>query len=86
MTTLSDFAARHWVLGGIAAALLWFVAGKESKHNIGPLWGALGVAILLVACGWAIAEKEWRGLVTGIVVLYWEMPSIQRSATQTKTQ
>ena len=86
MATLSDFAARHWVLGGIAASLLWFVAGKESKHNIGPLWRGVGVAILLVMCGWTIAEKEWLGLVTGVAVLYWEMRSIRRSETQTKTQ
>ena len=74
------------MLGGIAASLLWFVAGKQSKHNIGPLWRSVGLAILLVVCGWAIAEKEWLGLVTGIVVLYWEMRSIRRSAMQTKTQ
>jgi hypothetical protein len=27
------------------------------------------VVILLVVCGWAIAEQEWLGFIGGIVVL-----------------
>ena len=35
MSTLSDFAAKHWLLGGIAVSLLWFFAGKQSLSNRG---------------------------------------------------
>jgi CHASE2 domain-containing sensor protein len=83
-STLSEFAERYWILGGIGTSLLWFLVGKESKHNIGPLWGGVGVVILLVVCGWAIAEQEWFGLIGGIVVLcievYWIMRARQRES------
>jgi hypothetical protein len=29
MATISDFASKHWVLGGIVTSLLWFVAGRQ---------------------------------------------------------
>jgi hypothetical protein len=78
-STLLEFAKRHWMLGGIGASLLWFLAGKESKHNIGPLWRGVGGAILLVVWGWAIAEQEWLGLIGGIVVLCIEVYWITRA-------
>lgn len=73
--TLSELAKRHWILGGIGTSLLWLLAGEKSNHNIGPLWRGVGVVILLVICGRAIAEQKWIGLIGGIVVLcieaYW---------------
>ena len=81
-SALSEFAKRHWILGGIGTSLLWLLAGEKSTHNIGPLWRGGGVVILLVVCGWAIAEQEWLGLIGGIVVLcieaYWIMRAHQR--------
>lgn len=85
-TTVSDLAARHWVVGGIATSLLWFLAGKHSKHDLGSLWRGVGVAILVVMCVWAAVEQEWLGLAAGIIVLCWEIRSICRSTAETKTQ
>jgi hypothetical protein len=83
MSTLSDFAAKHWVLGGIGVSLLWFVAGRQSlshrKPNAAIFWQAVAVIIALILCGWTIAEKEWLGLAAGIVVVYFEVRSIRRS-------
>lgn len=81
-SAITELVQRHWVIGGIGASLLWFVAGEKSEHNIGPVWRGVGVAILLAVCGWCIAEQEWAGLVGGIAVLcievYWIMRSGQR--------
>jgi hypothetical protein len=33
MSTLSNLAAKHWVIGGMAVSLLWFVAGRQSLSN-----------------------------------------------------
>lgn len=85
-TALSDFAARHWVIGGIATSLLWFIAGRESKHDLGPLWRGVGVVILVVTCAWTVADREWLGLVAGVVVLCWEILFMLRSTPQTKSQ
>ena len=83
MGALSDFAAKHWVLGGIAASLLWFVAGKQYLSKGQPVvamgWQSIAVVIVLIMCGWSVAQKEWLGLVAGIVVLFLEMRSIRRS-------
>jgi len=81
-STIAEFAKRHWIPGGIGTSLLWFLAGENSKHNIGPLWRGVAVAILSAVCGWAIAEQEWLGLIGGIVVLsvevYWIMLARER--------
>jgi len=80
--TLSEFAKRHWILGGIGTSLLCLLAGQKSTHNIGPLWRGVGVVIILVVCGWAIAKQKWLGLIGGIVVFcieaYWIMRAHQR--------
>jgi hypothetical protein len=90
MGILSDFATKHWVLGGIAASLLWFLAGKQSlsnrKSNAAIGWQSVAVMIVLIMCGWAVAEKEWLGLAGGIVVLYLEVRSIRRSTLQNQSQ
>jgi hypothetical protein len=84
MGTLSDFAAKHRVIGGIAASLLWFIAGNRSSFKRRPdaaiFWQSVAVVIVLIMCGWSLARKEWLGLVAGIIVLYLEVSSIRRSA------
>jgi len=37
-------------------------------------------------CGWSVAEKEWLGLVAGLVVLYLEVRSIRRSTLNEQCQ
>jgi hypothetical protein len=90
MGVFSDFAAKHWVLGGIVASLLWFVAGKQSLFNRRPdaaiFWQSVAVIIVLIMCGWAVGEKEWLGLAAGVVVLYLEVRSIRHSMLKTKSQ
>jgi hypothetical protein len=90
MATLSAFAAKHWVLGGIAASLLWFAAGRQSLSKRRPdaaiFWQVIAVIIALILCGWTIAEKEWLGLGAVIVVLCLEVRSIKRSTLRTPHQ
>ena len=79
--TLSSFIRDHWVLGGIATSLLWFVAGRQSLANKKPdfaiLWQSVGVLVILAMCGWAVVEREWLGAIVGVVVLYYELRSIK---------
>lgn len=81
--SLSNFAVQHWVLGGIAVSLLWFVAGRQSLSNRRPAaaigWQVIAVIIALIVCGWTVAKREWVGLAAVIVVLYAEVRSIRRS-------
>ena len=82
MGTLSNFAAKHWVVGGLAVSALWFLAGKQSVSNRRPdaaiPWQCVAVLIILITAGWAIAEKEWLGLAVAIAVLYAEVQAIRR--------
>jgi hypothetical protein len=75
-STLSDFAAKHWLIDGIAVSLLWFLAGRQSISNRRTdatiFWQAVAVIIGLIVCGWAIVEKEWLGLIAGIGVVFFE--------------
>ncbi len=84
----SQFAEQHWILGGILASLLWFVAGKQSfsnrKADFAMLWQSVAVLIVLVLCGWAVAEREWLGLAFAIAVLYVEARSIRRIYATTR--
>jgi hypothetical protein len=77
-----QLARQHWVVGGILVSLLWFLAGKQSLSNRRPdaaiFWQGVGAIIILILCGWAIAEKQWLGLALGIAVLYVEARSIKR--------
>ena len=72
-----QFAQRHWIFGGILASLVWFLAGRQSLSNRQPtyamFWQGIAVFIIVVLCGWAIVEREWIGLVIGVVVLSIEM-------------
>jgi hypothetical protein len=78
---LTQFAQRHWVLGGIFVSLLWFLAGKQSLSNGRPsaavLWQSVGIVILLILCGWAVADRQWLGLAFGIAVFCVEVSSIR---------
>jgi hydrogenase-4 membrane subunit HyfE len=79
----SQFAERHWIVGGILVSLLWFVAGKQSfsnrKADTAMFWQSVAVLIILVVCGWALVEKQWLGLGFAVVVLCVEAGSIRRS-------
>lgn len=82
MGTLWNFAAKHWVVGGIAVSVLWFLAGKQSVSNRKPdaaiFWQCVAVLIILITAGWAVAEKEWLGLAVAIAILYVEVQAIRR--------
>jgi hypothetical protein len=77
-----QFAEQHWVIGGILVSLLWFLAGKQSLSNGKPaaaiFWQGVGAIVILILCGWAVAERQWLGLAFGIAVLYVEVRSIRR--------
>jgi hypothetical protein len=83
MGALSNLAAKYWFVGGIGVSLLWFVAGKQSLSNRKPDapigWQAIAVIIGLIVCGRTIVDREWFGLVAGIVAVYFEVRSIWRS-------
>jgi len=80
MSTLSDLAAKHWLIGGIAVSILWFIAGRQSLSNrradAAVFWQSVAVIIGLIVCGWAVVEKEWLGLVVAIAVVCFEVRSI----------
>jgi hypothetical protein len=84
---LSDFAAQHWVVGGITASLMWFIAGNQSLSNKKPdaaiAWQCVAVMLIIIVGFWEVVKQEWIGLVFAIGVLYFEIRSIRRiSASQ----
>ena len=83
-----EFAAQHWIAGGIAASLLWFLAGKQSlsngKPNVAIGWQCVAVLLILILGGWMIVEREWLGLAAAAAVLYIEVRSIKRILAQTR--
>jgi hypothetical protein len=80
--SFSEFAARHWVIGGIAASLLWFVTGRQSfsrRHaDVAIGEQCVAVLIVLIVGGWAAVKGQWLGLIATAVVLYFEVRSIAR--------
>ena len=82
METFAHLAAEHWVLGGITVSLLWFIAGKQlfsnRKRNAAFFWWVIAVSIAVILCGWSIAERYWLGLITGVVLVSFEVRSITR--------
>jgi hypothetical protein len=90
MATISDFASKHWVLGGIVTSLLWFVAGRQyssSRQRFAAIsWQSIAAIIGLIVCGWCVAEREWLGLAAGIVVVFIEVRSIRRLAVDDQRQ
>ena len=79
----SQFAQQHWIIGGILASLLWFLAGRQSLANRQPgyalFWQGIAVFIVAVLCVWAVLEREWIGLGFGVAVLCVEAFSMRRS-------
>jgi hypothetical protein len=77
---LSQFAERHWIIGGILTSLLWFFAGfsnmKKSESVI--FWQSIAVIIVLIVCGWTIREGQWLGLLVAILVLSFEVWTMRR--------
>jgi energy-converting hydrogenase Eha subunit B len=86
----SQFAERHWIVGGIVASLLWFLAGRQSLANRQPgyalFWQGIAVFIVAVLCVWAILEREWVGLAFGVAVLGIEALSMRRSSAARSSQ
>jgi len=80
-TNWSQFTMEHWTVGGILVSLLWFLAGTQSLSKRGPdaamRWQVVAAIISLIVCGWAAAERQWLGLVFGIVVFCVEARSIR---------
>ncbi len=86
----SNFEAQHWLVGGIVASLMWFVAGRQSFSNKKPdaaiAWQCVGVLTIVAVCGWAVVKEEWLGLSFAIVVLYIEVRSIRRISASQRVQ
>lgn len=82
MSGWSQFAEQHWIVGGILASLLWFLAGRQSLANRQPgyalFWQGVALFIVAVLCVWAVLEREWIGLCFGIAVLCFEALSMRR--------
>jgi hypothetical protein len=80
-STWSDFAARHWVVGGILTSLLWFLAGRPSptdkNGDAAIAWQCVAVLVIVVLCVWAVVKGEWLGFACGLAVLYLEIRSIR---------
>lgn len=83
--TWSEFLARHWVIGGIGASLLWCLAGKQSLSNRNVngaiAWQSVGLLLILILAGWTIKEGQWVGLVCALLVFSFEVWTISRSST-----
>lgn len=90
MSEWSQFAEQHWIIGGILASLLWFLAGRQSsatRHPGYPLfWQGIGLFIVAVLCGWAVLEREWIGLAFGIAVLCMEAFLMKRGHAAKRRQ
>lgn len=80
--TWSDFAARHWMIGGILTSLLWFLAGRPSPTDKDGdpaiAWQCVAVLVIVILCIWAVVKSEWLGFACGLAVLYLEIRSIRR--------
>jgi len=78
----SDVASRHWVIGGIAASLLWWFTGRPSASdkNVNPAvaWQCVAVLIVVILCVWTVVKSEWLGFACTLAVLYLEIRSIKR--------
>jgi hypothetical protein len=90
MAILSNLAAKYWFVGGIGVSLLWFAAGRQSLSNKRPDgaigWQAIAVIIALIVCGRSVVERQWLGLVGGIVTVCFEVRSIKRSLLNNQHQ
>jgi len=85
----SQFAAEHWIAGGILTSLLWIIAGKQSfsnrKSDFAIGWYCGAILILVILCCWAVARGEWLGFACAASTLYFEVRSLRcMSATSGK--
>jgi len=73
LSELQQLAEQHWILGGIFASLLWFIAARQSLSNKRPdaaiFWQSVAIIIVSVVCGWAVAQREWLGFAFAVFVL-----------------
>jgi hypothetical protein len=80
--SFTELAKQHWVLGGIAASIIWFLAGQQSSANGKPGaamgWISIGILVALVVFGWTIAEAEWLGSASSLLVLCFEVQSLRQ--------
>jgi hypothetical protein len=89
MGMLLNLAAKSWIVGGIGVSLLWFAAGRQmsAKKQHGAMgWQAIAVIIALIVCGRSAVEREWLGVVGGIVAVCFELRSIRRSILNSQRQ
>jgi hypothetical protein len=81
-SALSNFAAQHWLVGGIAASFAWFLANQHSFSHKSPdgavAQQCVAVMLILALGGWALVEGEWLGLTAAVGVLFIELRSIRR--------
>jgi hypothetical protein len=81
--SFTETITKHWVIGGIAASLIWYLAGEQSLSNGKPNaalgWQSVALFVILVFLGWMIAEGEWLGFVCSIGVLCLEFWSIRKT-------
>lgn len=79
---MAGFLGEHWLIGGIIASLLWFLASRQSLSNgkVGAaiVWQSVAALIILISCAWAVVKTEWIGFACALVVLYLEIRSIRR--------
>lgn len=79
---LGQYLPQRWIVAGIVASLVWFLAGKQSLSNGKPDaaigWQCVAVILILIVCGGAFVKGEWIGLALGIGVLWFEVRSIRR--------
>jgi len=86
--SLTESIRAHWVIGGMATSLIWFLAGRQSlankKPNVALGWQSVAVLIILTLVGWTVAEREWVGLTFSTVVLMLELWLIKSTLTARK--
>jgi hypothetical protein len=81
-----QFAQKQWIFGGVVASLLWFLAGRQSlsdrQAGYAAFWQGIALFIAVVLCVWAVLEKQWLGLISGLAVLSVEALLMKRSYTK----
>jgi hypothetical protein len=80
---LSDFATKHWIVGGAVASLLWLWGGKQyaekSKWGVAVSCQCIAVVIIVMVAGWTVAERQWAGVALAIFIFAMEMRELTRT-------